>query len=121
MTKRRLTPSEHQIQAAIVTGLRRAALPDVVVAAVPNGGSRKGGFIEGARMKREGVTAGVLDLLILGPGGKVRFMEVKTPKGRLSPAQKDFMQIMDRAGIDYAVVRSVDEAMNKAKEWEILR
>lgn len=107
---------EHQIQKAIVELLRYQLPPDATYWAVPNGGKRpvkakNGGTYspEGARLKAEGVIAGVADLMILW-GGRLICMEVKTPKGKQSKSQKDWEQTITAAGGLYRVVRSVDDA-----------
>lgn len=76
--------------------------------AVPNGGGRS--RVEAAIMKAEGVTPGVSDLILLVPRGghNALCIEMKTPKGRQSPAQKAWMDAAVKAGAVYAVCRSFD-------------
>ena len=52
---------------------------------------------------------GVADRIVLLPGGKVWFVELKTVKGRLSPWQKLFAVDLRRMGMNYAVIRSKEE------------
>ena len=60
-------PSEHSEQVELVRRLRRSG---VLFCAVPNGGKRAG--VEAAKLVKEGVSAGVPDLLVFdGPGGAV--------------------------------------------------
>lgn len=56
-----------------------------------------------------------------GPGGadliglfKGRFVaiEIKTPAGRQSPEQKQYEALVRRLGGEYAILRSVDEALS---------
>lgn len=68
------------------------------------------------KMKSLGYTPGAADLLIVRDG-RVYFLEVKAPTGRLSDNQKDFRQRALNAGSDYAVVRSVDQAMDCLTVW----
>lgn len=59
---------------------------------------------------------GVADRIVLLPGGKVWFVELKTVKGRLSPWQKLFAAEMRRMGMNYIVIRSkedVDDFINQ--------
>lgn len=70
---------EDALQAAVVTTLRLS--PDIKVFAVPNGGRRNAR--EAARMKGQGVTAGVLDLVVLWPSGGFAMIELKAP-GRVT-------------------------------------
>ena len=77
---------ESNAQVAIVRFLR-AALPSTYrVISVPNG-RFKADPTTVARLKREGLTPGVFDLLILRNDGWFCSMEVKADKGRLSPEQ----------------------------------
>ena len=59
---------------------------------------------------------GVADRIVLLPGGKVWFVELKTVKKRLSPWQKLFAADMRRMGMNYLVIRSkgeVDELLQR--------
>lgn len=96
---------EHNIQVAIVQYLR---LRGFEVFAIPNGGRRDA--VTGAKLKAEGVTAGVADMIILLPIGNVLFVEVKTAKGRQSPAQKAFQERVESLGFNYVIWRSIDDA-----------
>lgn len=55
---------------------------------------------------------GVPDLLVLAPGGETTFLEVKTPKGTVSPIQAQHHKNLRALGFTVAVVRSVDEALD---------
>lgn len=93
------------------------SLPDKVLFAVPNGGSRH--LIEAKRLKEQGVKAGVADVLLLVPkkGYGCLCMEFKTDKGKQSEAQKEFARQMEMAGNKYIVVRSVKQAIEAVKEY----
>jgi hypothetical protein len=62
------------------------------------------------RLKSMGLRAGASDLLVVLKN-KVIFLEVKTPTGRQSEAQKIFQKIVESLGHEYYIVRSVDEAL----------
>lgn len=96
---------EHNIQVGIVQYLR---LRGFDVFAIPNGGRRDA--VTGAKLKAEGVTAGVADMIILLPFGNVLFVEVKTAKGRQSPEQKAFQERVESLGFNYVIWRSVEDA-----------
>lgn len=96
---------EHNIQVGIVQYLR---LRGFEVFAIPNGGRRDA--VTGAKLKAEGVSAGVADLIILLPIGNVLFVEVKTAKGRQSPEQKAFQERVEKLGFNYVIWRSVEDA-----------
>ena len=57
--------------------------------AVPNGGRRDAR--EGARLKQQGVTAGVADLILLVPRPHILLLEIKVKGGKLSDAQKSWL------------------------------
>lgn len=73
------------------------------VFAVPNGGSRN--LREAVNLKAQGVMAGVSDLIVLLPGKKVYFIELKNPngKGRQSPAQREFEDNVRAHGHEYLI------------------
>lgn len=85
--------------------------------AVPNGGRRDAWT---ARiMHDEGVRAGVADLILLLPRGDwaALAIEMKTPQGRQSPAQKAFEKLCGAHGICYAVCRSFDDFREVVTEY----
>jgi len=69
-------------------------------------------------MKALGTRAGFPDLAFLWHG-KFYAFEVKTQKGRQSPAQKDWQGAITNAGGFYAVVRSVDDAKLQLNAWGV--
>lgn len=78
--------------------------------AVPNGGSRN--VIEAANLKRQGVRAGVSDLIFLYPSFRYSFLciEFKTLKGKQSDEQKHFETLIDgQTQGRYVVIRSFEE------------
>lgn len=85
----------------------------------PNGGGRS--KTEGARFKREGVKAGYPDLELNAArhGYHGLFIEMKTPKGRMSKAQKDWHEFLKSEGNSVHVCRSADEAIGVI-EWYLV-
>jgi len=77
--------TEHNIQASCIKWFRWQH-PNCLIFAVPN--ERKQSIIKGVRMKAIGLTAGVPDLVILIKG-RMFFVEMKAPKGKLSENQKE--------------------------------
>ena len=65
--------------------------------------------VQGAQLKSKGMVKGVSDMVYLRPGGKPLFLELKTEKGRQSPAQKDWERKVTNAGYEYKLIRSLDE------------
>lgn len=117
--RKRPDDEEHRIQCACVRAFRYK-YPKLKhnLFAVPNGGRRDG--ITGARLKEEGVLAGVADLILLVPNAKYHalLIEMKTPKGRQSDSQRAWQRAV--AGNEdylYVVCRSLEEFMKKIEEY----
>ncbi len=53
---------------------------------------------------------GTPDIIVIREGRAV-FLEVKGPKGRLSPDQAEFARCAVHAGADYHIVRSISDVM----------
>ena len=92
-------------------------LPDKLLFAVPNGGSRH--KIEAANMTRQGVKAGVADVILQIPkkGFASLCLEFKTKTGRQSKEQREYQRQVEMAGSKYVVVRSVEEAIFVMKKY----
>ena len=102
---------EHKIQCAIVKWFYYA-YPQYrggLFFAVPNGGHRN--IQTAARLKAEGVTAGVSDMILLVPSREYHALclEIKTMVGRQSEKQKAWEAKVKSQGFMYAIVRSLDE------------
>lgn len=97
--------AEESFQIAVVRMLRAAGF---FVFAVPNGGRRN--LREAARLKAQGVLAGVSDLIVLVPY-KVFFVELKNPngKGRQSPQQHYFEESVKAYGHNYLIWDNWDQ------------
>jgi hypothetical protein len=117
--------SEHQIQAAVIRWR-----DDMIAAgeyrlrnlfAIPNGGARD--KVTGARLKAEGVRAGVPDLILAWPSMVAAdpwhglFIELKTPTGRLSVAQAACLHDLTLAGYFAIVCRSAQEAIDAIRAY----
>jgi len=107
---------EHQLQCACVKWFN-LQYPEYrgLLFAVPNGGARS--KATAGKLKAEGVVAGVSDLILLVPsygyGGLC--IEMKTPKGKQSPEQKEWQNKVEGQGYDYRLCRSLDEFMTEIK------
>jgi hypothetical protein len=99
---------EAAIQAAVVELIRQIA-PGLVVFAVINDGLKP--KRAAAKHHWMGLLPGIPDLVLVGPNGMVRFLEVKQPGGQLSEAQERVIGELEAGGATVAVVRSVDEAV----------
>lgn len=113
---------EHNIQCACVRWFN-LQWPQYrgLLFAIPNGGARS--KATAGKLKAEGVVAGVADLILLVPKCvKAKddgwyntihglCIEMKTAKGRQSPEQKGWQEMVEAHGYKYAVCHSLDEFM----------
>lgn len=85
--------------------------------AVPNGGKRNA--MEAARLKDEGVTAGVSDMILLYANFDFNALciEVKVGKGVQSDKQKDWQKVAELHGNKYVIVRSIDDFMTEIHKY----
>jgi len=89
-------------------------IPEQLLFAIPNGGERN--IIVAARMKKEGVRAGVPDLFLAVPRGEFHglFIEMKKPKGgRVSDAQKGCIELLNETGYKSVVCNGCDAAIKE--------
>ena len=101
---------EARIQADIVQSLlplRKAGLLEFF--SVPN--EAAGNPIRQGQLIAMGLRPGVADMVILLPGGRTAFMEIKNDTGKQRPAQRQFQELCASFGFPYRIVRSVAEAM----------
>ncbi len=96
---------EDQIQAAIVAHIR-TVLPNAIVLHLHNNPRSK---IDGARLKRMGLTAGAPDLLVCLSKGRGLFIEVKSANGRVQPEQHSFATACNVIGWPWFVARSIED------------
>ena len=106
-------PSESQEQQSLFAwwSWASARWPDAVMFAVPNGGWRT--LRTAARLKAEGVLAGVPDIFLAAPRGAFHglFIEMKRAAGGVvSKAQKLVMARLQAAGYACRVCRGFAEA-----------
>src|SRR5499433_190480 len=109
---------EAAIHAAVCNHLRLRAKPDVLWLHPANGGTRD--IREAARFKRMGVLAGTSDLLLWHRGNSFA-LELKSPGGRLSHAQLEFLARFNDAGGHSASAEGVDRALAILEAWRLLR
>jgi len=114
---RRKTP-EADLQRAVVQAFR-FALPRMalihhcaneVTEVGPRGAKRQ------AVLVGMGVHAGFADLMVLHDG-RVLFLELKAPKGRLRPDQEAFRDAVLAQGFGWALVRSLDDALGALADY----
>ena len=108
---RRHTP-EADLQRAVVQALRVALPRTAIIHHCANEVTESGprGAKRQAILVGMGVHAGFADMMVICDG-RVLFLELKAPKGRLRPDQEAFRDTVCAQGFGWALVRSVDDAL----------
>lgn len=85
----------------------------------PNEGLLPAGAVQGAKRKAMGVRAGFPDLVLLVPSAPYGYLcvELKSVTGRLSGSQRDYRNLVRKAGGRYVVVRSVTEFIDEVTKY----
>lgn len=101
---------EAALQAACVAWFR-AQYPHLLLFSSLNGVKLQGGGKEWKRLEQEGALAGVADLFLSCGSGDLNglYIEMKTKRGRQSPAQIDFERKAIAGGFGYAMPTSLAE------------
>lgn len=102
---------EHTEQVKLVQRVR-AFYPDVIIAAIPNGGNRAAS--ERVRLHSEGVLAGMPDIMVTEPanGFNGLFIEMKTSIGVQSKEQIIIQAKLNQRGYLCVVAKSATEGFN---------
>ena len=98
-------PTEHEEQRELVKWFRQS-FDGVRIFAIPNGGARS--ITTAAKLKVEGVSAGVPDLYV--PAWKLWIEMKRTKGGVVDKAQKDWHDYLTAIGDVVIVCRGADEA-----------
>lgn len=90
---------------------------------VPNGGQRSSRT--GAQLKRQGVKAGVSDLVVMDPRGGLHglYVEFKATPPRhssLASSQRDWLALADERGYGAVLARGLEEARAVLREYMAL-
>jgi len=107
---------EADLQCRLMADLDWLLPQDAFAFAVPNGGTRN--IIEAVNLKRQGVKAGVPDIIIVHRG-KALGLELKSKNGSLQDSQKATFPKMRAAGMRIEVARSLGEAFDLIREMGI--
>jgi hypothetical protein len=116
--RRRRNRPEDIIQRAVFEHLALRSTPGVFAFHPANGGWRS--RIEAAILKGLGVRAGVPDIIAVRDG-RTYGLEVKTPGGRLSAAQRSAHAALRAAGATVATAWGLDDALKTLEAWGLLR
>lgn len=123
---RKLAPkiSESQLQQQCVKWYRLQYPKGArLLFAIPNGarlyGSKVQRAVQWKRLQSEGAVVGAADLFLSIPSGDLAglYIEMKTPRGRQSEAQKGFEAAVLEAGYGYALPRSFEEFVKVIKSY----
>jgi hypothetical protein len=109
---------EQDLQKTVIEHLRRRGWPDAIFFHYPAGGYRKP--IEAKILAGLGVVPGLPDIWVIRHG-RVRCVELKSERGRLTEIQADMQIRLTRAGVDVAVAYTLDEALKYLTSWGLLR
>jgi hypothetical protein len=114
--KRKRKSIEHIDQVKVVQHFR-AFYPDIIIAAIPNGGDRTAS--ERVRLHSEGVLAGMPDLCVLEPknGFHALFVEMKTKAGVVSGKQSALGLQLNAKGYQAVVARSAPDAIKIIEDY----
>lgn len=119
MAKSKRDYAESRLQAEIVKAL---SLMGVFVMMVPNGEITDMSAKKYTRLVAMGFRLGAPDLLLFERGGNRFFgLELKAPGGKQSPGQVSFQEKCIANNWPYAVVSSVDAAIEAARGWGLCR
>lgn len=118
MPRRRAQP-EAALQRAVFEHLRWRGVLGWQFWATPNAARRSPRL--GAELKRQGMRAGVGDISALSPDGRYHELELKSERGRLSPAQRERVRTMNDLGHSMEVAYGLDEALAKLMAWGAIR
>lgn len=117
--KRAINHEEADIQSEFFNQVKLffPRIPDKLLFAVPNGGSRN--KLEAINLKRQGTKSGVADVILLIPKGGFASLclEFKTKTGKQSDEQKEFQKQAENCENKYVIVRSVKEAIEEMKGY----
>jgi hypothetical protein len=108
--------TEAQFHRTVADYLDWCLLPPAWYTTFPAGwfkGKVTGGILRGAGLK-----AGMPDILIWYNGFTIG-MELKTPRGRLSEAQRSTRKRLEQAGVKYIVCRDLQDVVNNLEMLQI--
>jgi len=110
-------PSEHDEQVALIQWADSVGGAVGLLFAIPNGGQRHPAVA--AKLKAEGVRAGVPDLFLpVARGGyNGLFIEMKVGKNKPTDSQKEWMRALMRREYAFAICYGAEEAIDTIQEY----
>jgi len=111
--------SEHQTQSALIGTLVYRMRPELVRFSIPNGGLRNPRVAQ--QLNDEGLCQGFPDLGFCLEEGRTFWLEMKADKGSLSDYQKGIRFKLQALGHQWALARSVDEALDHLARAGVLK
>lgn len=112
--------TESQLQIAVVDHLRLRGVPGLLFFKIPNEGKRT--RANGARMKAEGMLAGVADLFIKAPRqARPMFLELKRKGQKPTKEQKAFGDAADLAFCWWEWADNLDDALQHLSDYGAFR
>lgn len=110
---------EDSFQTKLVNELTWRLRPEVIMAAIPNGGFRSGRTA--ATLKRTGVKRGMTDLVFAFEQGQTGWLELKFGKTPLSDVQLGIRHRLLTMGHRHGVARTIDQALSIMVLWGLLK
>jgi hypothetical protein len=111
--------SERQLHLAVADLIRQWRVPKLIAWHTPNESVRTPRT--GAYLKKMMMLPGVPDFVIVPPGGRCHFLELKFGKGKLSPAQEEFKVAAISCPCPHSVVRTIEEAATVLHLWGAIK
>lgn len=108
--------SEHKLQAMLIDYVTNTMRRRMYAFAIPNAARRS--FALAAKMKAEGLRAGVADVAVMMPYGRMGWLELKSERGTMSDEQYGFQAICNRFEHPHAVIRSYDQGTEILQLWK---
>lgn len=118
--KKIMTPTEHEEQCTLFEWAEVCVHKDKLktMFAIPNGGERN--IVVAAKLKKEGVKAGVPDILLPYPNGGYNglFIEMKRREGgRILKKQREWLRNLTENGYVCVIARGFEEAKGAIEKY----
>ena len=114
---RRFSMTETQHHIGLMIWAKTQPILSEYLIHIPNGGYRHPK--EAIKLKKMGVKAGVSDLFLAYPNPHYHglWIELKSEKGKLSPEQKHWLNLMEEVGYGVAVSYSIEDTFDVLQNY----